>query len=39
MLAAQFPRLTDLEEIYQDAWAELLELERSGERVAITAPC
>jgi DNA-directed RNA polymerase specialized sigma24 family protein len=33
MLGAQFPRLTDPEEIYQDAWAELLELERSAERV------
>lgn len=33
MLGAQFPRLADPEEIYQDAWAELLELERSGERV------
>ena len=33
MLGAQFPRLADPEELYQDAWAELLELERSGERV------
>lgn len=33
MLGAQFPRLAEPEEIYQDAWAELLELERSGERV------
>lgn len=33
MLGAQFPRLPDPEEIYQDAWVELLELERSGERV------
>lgn len=33
MLGVQFPRLTDPEEIYQEAWAELLELERSGERV------
>jgi predicted RNA polymerase sigma factor len=30
MLAAQFPRLGDPEELYQDAWAELLELEQQG---------
>jgi hypothetical protein len=33
MLAAQFPRLGDPAELYQDAWAELLELERRGEHV------
>lgn len=33
MLTAQFPRLADPDEIYQDAWAELLELEQRGERV------
>jgi RNA polymerase sigma factor (sigma-70 family) len=33
MLAAQFPRLGDAEELYQDAWAELLELEQRGELV------
>jgi DNA-directed RNA polymerase specialized sigma24 family protein len=33
MLGAQFPRLADPEEQYPDPWAELLELERSGERV------
>src|SRR4051794_23139737 len=33
MLRADFPRLRDLEEIYHDAWAELLELEAHGEQV------
>jgi RNA polymerase sigma factor (sigma-70 family) len=33
MLGAQFPRLGDPEELYQEAWAELLALERRGERV------
>jgi DNA-directed RNA polymerase specialized sigma24 family protein len=33
MLAAQLPRLGDPEELYQDAWAELLELEQRGELV------
>jgi DNA-directed RNA polymerase specialized sigma24 family protein len=33
MLGADFPRLRDPEEIYQDAWAELLTIERRGEVV------
>ena len=33
MLAVQFPRLVDPEELYQEAWAELLELELRGELV------
>jgi RNA polymerase sigma factor (sigma-70 family) len=33
MLGADFPRLRDLEEIYQEAWAELLTIERRGEVV------
>jgi RNA polymerase sigma factor (sigma-70 family) len=33
MLAAEFPRLRDPEEIYQEAWAELLAVERRGEVV------
>src|SRR3954462_644777 len=33
MLAADFPRLPDAEEIYHEAWAELLTLERRGETV------
>lgn len=33
MLGAQFPDLRDPEEIYHDAWVELLELEDRGERV------
>ncbi|WP_324341514.1 sigma-70 family RNA polymerase sigma factor [Baekduia sp.] len=33
MLGADFPRLRDPEEIYQEAWAELLAIERRGEVV------
>jgi RNA polymerase sigma factor (sigma-70 family) len=33
MLRADFPRLRDPEEIYQEAWAELLALEARGETV------
>lgn len=33
MLGADFPRLRDAEEIYHEAWAELLTLERRGEVV------
>jgi RNA polymerase sigma factor (sigma-70 family) len=33
MLGADFPRLRDAEEIYQEAWAELLTIERRGEVV------
>jgi RNA polymerase sigma factor (sigma-70 family) len=33
MLVADFPRLRDPDEIYHEAWAELLELERRGETV------
>jgi RNA polymerase sigma factor (sigma-70 family) len=33
MLGADFPRLRDAEEIYQEAWAELLAVERRGEIV------
>jgi RNA polymerase sigma factor (sigma-70 family) len=33
MLRADFPRLRDVEELYQEAWAELLELEGRGETV------
>jgi RNA polymerase sigma factor (sigma-70 family) len=33
MLRADFPRLGDPEELYQEAWAELLALERRGEMV------
>jgi RNA polymerase sigma factor (sigma-70 family) len=33
MLGADFPRLRDPEEIYQEAWAELLAVERRGEVV------
>jgi RNA polymerase sigma factor (sigma-70 family) len=31
MLRADFPRLRDIEEIYQEAWVDLLELEGRGE--------
>ncbi len=33
MLRADFPRLRDTEELYQEAWAELLDLESRGETV------
>ncbi|MCW2983825.1 MAG: hypothetical protein JWR63_1395 [Conexibacter sp.] len=33
MLGADFPRLRDAEEIYHEAWAELLTIERRGEVV------
>jgi RNA polymerase sigma factor (sigma-70 family) len=33
MVRADFPRLEDPEEIYQEAWAELLALEARGEKV------
>lgn len=33
MLGVQFPSLHDREELYQEAWAELLALERRGERI------
>lgn len=33
MLRADYPRLADLEELYQEAWAELLALEGRGEVV------
>jgi RNA polymerase sigma factor (sigma-70 family) len=33
MLRADFPRLRDAEELYQEAWAELLDLESRGETV------
>src|SRR4051812_37793481 len=33
MLRADYPRLADPEELYQEAWAELLVLERRGEVV------
>lgn len=33
MLRADFPRLRDSEELYQEAWAELLDLEGRGEQV------
>jgi RNA polymerase sigma factor (sigma-70 family) len=33
MLRADYPRLADPEELYQEAWAELLALERRGEAV------
>src|ERR1700755_1008754 len=33
MLGADFPRLRDAEELYNEAWAELLELEARGETV------
>jgi RNA polymerase sigma factor (sigma-70 family) len=33
MLGAQFPNLADPEEIYHDAWVELLELGQRGEQV------
>lgn len=33
MLRTAFPRLADLEELYQEAWTELLVLERRGEVV------
>lgn len=33
MLRADFPRLRDHDELYQEAWAELLELRRRGEEV------
>ena len=33
MLRAEFPRLRDVDELYQEAWVELLDLERRGELV------
>jgi RNA polymerase sigma factor (sigma-70 family) len=33
MLRAEFPRLGDHEELYHDAWAELLEMRARGDRV------
>lgn len=39
MLGADFPRLRDPEEIYHEAWAELLTIERRGEVVQHRRAC